>query len=366
MTITSAADYGFVTGITNGEVVIDGHIMPWRDVYHPSQTTGLTSPLCLRGEDICFLTEAYKRIQIANGDATPSTWAYDKTVSLSNLNSIRTNILSSLSAGPYRLPLNSPITGDTSAYSSSSGIAVAKTAFASKLIDTNNLIAAYDWNDKVLRANNVRKLFYGLQTYTQSLVECSLTSDHGTNAIMEDFVENHGGSDVPTPHPQGDFDSYVIWEHSSSKYYSATWWNARATRFRTSATTYTLTMDSRLPESLFQYYNLDGVLAHYSIEVSQGSRTKYTSNYQQLFTEGFTFSQSGRTVTVPAAQVIDKGRQFMLDTVGDQLFTYGRSLPQPSSIWDEFDGTIYCKVLFYVLRSVPSIDFSSWGWNWTP
>lgn len=60
--IDNAADYKFVTGITNGEVLINGHIMPWRDAYYSPDTSPATdNPKCLRGEDICFLYEGGSR-----------------------------------------------------------------------------------------------------------------------------------------------------------------------------------------------------------------------------------------------------------------------------------------------------------------
>ena len=57
--INRAADYQFVTGITNGEVLIDGGIMPARDVAAQSQSDVplLMQPRCLRGEDMAFLAE---------------------------------------------------------------------------------------------------------------------------------------------------------------------------------------------------------------------------------------------------------------------------------------------------------------------
>ena len=62
MIIDSPSDYKFVQGISNGEVLINGQIMPWRDVNHPSATHGTFAPCCLRGEDKCFLWEKKTRM----------------------------------------------------------------------------------------------------------------------------------------------------------------------------------------------------------------------------------------------------------------------------------------------------------------
>lgn len=62
--ISSAADYAYVTGISNGEVLINGHIMPWRDVNGElSDALPTDKPECLRGEDICFLYEKKERMR---------------------------------------------------------------------------------------------------------------------------------------------------------------------------------------------------------------------------------------------------------------------------------------------------------------
>lgn len=80
--ITSSGDYQYVTGITNGEVLIDGHVMPWREANYTSSSPATDKPECLRGEDICFLYEGAARWMI-----TPNCprLAYSNDISWSKL-----------------------------------------------------------------------------------------------------------------------------------------------------------------------------------------------------------------------------------------------------------------------------------------
>ena len=73
--IDRASDYDLITGITNGEVLINGQIMPWRDA---NGTGGTTSPNCLRGEDVCFAREAVARMEHVGtmGHTQPALTAY--------------------------------------------------------------------------------------------------------------------------------------------------------------------------------------------------------------------------------------------------------------------------------------------------
>ena len=87
--ISSAADYEFVTGITNGEVVIDGDILPVRDTYQDPE--GIQQPRCLRGEDVAFLMEAAnERNGVIAGNAEVT--AFDRKVSGAQLATICTNL----------------------------------------------------------------------------------------------------------------------------------------------------------------------------------------------------------------------------------------------------------------------------------
>ena len=75
--IDSPSDYEFVTGITNGQVIINGHILPWRDVnYDPAESPPTDKPECLRGEDVCFLYEAQERLESLFYTST-NTWTYE-------------------------------------------------------------------------------------------------------------------------------------------------------------------------------------------------------------------------------------------------------------------------------------------------
>ena len=87
--ITNAAQYEFVTGITNGEIVIDGDILPVRETY--GEPEGIKRPRCLRGEDVAFLMEAAnERNGVIAGQAEVT--AFSRKVSGSQLATICTNL----------------------------------------------------------------------------------------------------------------------------------------------------------------------------------------------------------------------------------------------------------------------------------
>lgn len=88
--ISSAGEYQYVTGITNGELLIDGHVMPWREANYTSSSPATDKPECLRGEDICFLYEGAARWMI-----TPNCprLAYSNDISWSKLVNVYGQIL---------------------------------------------------------------------------------------------------------------------------------------------------------------------------------------------------------------------------------------------------------------------------------
>lgn len=87
--IDNAADYEFVTGITNDEIIIDGDILPVRESYEEPE--GIQKPRCLRGEDVAFLMEAAnERNSVIAGSAEVT--AFDREVSDAQLATICTNL----------------------------------------------------------------------------------------------------------------------------------------------------------------------------------------------------------------------------------------------------------------------------------
>lgn len=88
--IDNPADYEFVTGITNGEVVIDGGIMPARDVALDTWSVlpPLMHPKVLRGEDMAFLAEcAGERNTVMEQQQAPQH-SYSKKISAVQIDSI--------------------------------------------------------------------------------------------------------------------------------------------------------------------------------------------------------------------------------------------------------------------------------------
>ena len=89
--ITNAADYQFVQGITNGEVLIDGGIMPARDVavQTQSEVPPLMLPRCLRGEDMAFLAECAGERNTVMEQQQAQAHAYTKSIAASQIGGIQ-------------------------------------------------------------------------------------------------------------------------------------------------------------------------------------------------------------------------------------------------------------------------------------
>ena len=79
----------FVTGISSNEVLMNGHIMPWRDVnWDPSDTSlnPTDKPECLRGEDLCFLYEGARRLRLLSSTYAPLQ--YTSSLSRTQINNV--------------------------------------------------------------------------------------------------------------------------------------------------------------------------------------------------------------------------------------------------------------------------------------
>ena len=99
--ISSAAEYEFVTGIQDGEIVIDGDILPVRDTYQDPE--GIQQPRCLRGEDVAFLMEAAnERNGVIAGQAEVT--AFGRKVSGGQLATICTNLHRHVRSGSASQP----------------------------------------------------------------------------------------------------------------------------------------------------------------------------------------------------------------------------------------------------------------------
>ena len=92
--ITNAADYEFVTGITNGEVLIDGGIMPARDVAVETQSDvpPLMQPRCLRGEDMAFLAECAGERNTVMEQQQAQPHAYTRSITAAQIDSIQSDL----------------------------------------------------------------------------------------------------------------------------------------------------------------------------------------------------------------------------------------------------------------------------------
>lgn len=111
--LSNAADYDFVTGITNEEVMINGQIMPWRDVnYLSSSMPPTAAPRCLRGEDVCWLWEAVNarmaiRYAITDYNSSTTMWNYSPSISKMQFAQINNTLRNTYIPSPYGCWLSS-------------------------------------------------------------------------------------------------------------------------------------------------------------------------------------------------------------------------------------------------------------------
>lgn len=110
--LSNASDYDFVQGITNEEVLINGQIMPWRDVNYLSSMPPTAAPKCLRGEDVCWLWESVNarskiKAALAPYSELTSVMQYSPKISKQTLANINNNLRNTAYSYPYGMVLSS-------------------------------------------------------------------------------------------------------------------------------------------------------------------------------------------------------------------------------------------------------------------
>lgn len=194
--INNAGDYQFVTGITNGEVVIDGHVMPWRVANYTSSSPATDKPECLRGEDICFLYEGAARWTI-NPNIAPL--AYTNDIGYAKLNSVYGQVRN-----------NGFVNTSTSAISHQKTDSFAKTYAAGTAIDLATVNSVYGMETSLSDFTTpsptpssafsryyVASLFDDFAKVRSGLVATAF--DSASHAPSESARQTHDGTPAVTP-----------------------------------------------------------------------------------------------------------------------------------------------------------------------
>ena len=227
--IDNPSGYQFVNGITGGEVIINGHIMPWRDYnYVEGDLPPTDKPECLRGEDPCFLYEAIARLYYLQQGYTESIWTYSPRI-IRNFMYLRAGFMRSFYDETWYGDEMFCVRDDfpaTLTYTPTDQSSVTKADFSDAFPDyrSTTAIRASDPTDfqgyginTPLRGDNIRKLFYDLHRLkcmvvnSQRMTLVNVTSNHVDEREMgrTEADWNYEGNKV-----------YPYWGSTGSNWYS--------------------------------------------------------------------------------------------------------------------------------------------------
>lgn len=346
--LSSAADYKFVTGITNDEVLINGEIMPVRDV---EQGSGISAPKCLRGEDICYLYEAVSRAQLNDGQQKMSYSNQIRKLPFLNVISKMTGWLqTNYMTYPEKL----------SSFNLSTVVSPTQSSARDRI---NTVYGAYftanDVNRSIvaatsLSADNVRQMYYDLAKIKSVLTMPNIADGTHYPTLTLSVQHNPPYSGVI---PKLDTDPLMIigeaYIGSSDKIIAVRYDNDAGNIVLDVASYYHSCVDIR------EYGTCDSaVLELYTTSYS----SQYTSpNVSTFRTISATLDGSGKLI-VPLSVVHGHAQEYFTQQhISNQFYTSGRSdWPRRGS------GNLLIKAHITPIVRFPDIDFSDIGWNWTP
>lgn len=391
--ITNAADYEFVTGITNGEVLIDGGIMPARDV--AVETSSVVPPLmlprCLRGEDMAFLAECAGERNTVMEQSQAQAHAYTKSITAAQIDSIQAALTR------YVRP---PSVGNDNLY------IVPDYEFGQHRIDANTQVeadgylTAYNWftevypdavyktpaseNPNPLVANDVRAMFYDAQMTSRPVPTGNYwgaaawpykpTADYNVSIVSDtqrDFHEHNW--ETPAPRevfmPEDLVNSAILYWYTGTGIQAAGPYNpSRFYVYDRKPSSFQMTIT--IPQEIRDYVKNE--LTVMLFVFSNTTVTKYNAinnNYDEEYVRdmwGFPLEKTTNAngqVTVTLADV-----NGIRDTITQDLTSRG----YPEFQWYGSPQTII-SFRDIVIMGCPLIcklkdhtDFSSLGWQWTP
>lgn len=378
--IDNAADYEFVTGITNGEVLINGGIMPARDVAVQTQSEVplLMQPRCLRGEDMAFLAECAGERNTVMEQAQAQAHSYTKNISASQIGGIQSAL------ARYIRP---PADAFDNLY------LLPDYAFADRRIDAGQYVRP-NWG---LMSHNFFTLVYPDCGYTSSALSHSPDPFKSDDVRAMFWDAQMSRRPVPTANtwdltwplrpPAG---SNVSVTSTTQRYLQEANWSgakpdgSRGEDFDNSATIYgyggvgysypsgyyvyyrkptSFSMTVSIPQAIRDWVDDDVTAVVFVLQICQMTDGNGTQTFHDdLF--GFPFAKSANQngeVTITLADV-----QHILDTTSASLTERG---------YNEFGwhgNTIMSNRYNYILgcplvcKLTDHTDFSSLNWQWTP
>ena len=382
--IDNAADYEFVTGITNGEVLIDGGIMPARDVAlekaeeEQRVLPPLMHPRCLRGEDMAFLAECAGERNTVMEQSQATAHTYTKNISASQIGGIRSAL------ARYIRP---PADAFSNLY------IMPDYVFADKRIDAGQYVRP-NWD---LISHNFFQLVYPNCGYTAS------ANSHSPDPFQSDDVRamfydaQMTSRPVPTANtwdltwplrpPAG---SNVSITSTTQRYLSEHDWSgakpdaSRAEEFDDSATIYgyggvgyqysdsyyvyyrkpsSFGMTVSIPQAIRDWVEDDVTAVVFVLQISiMTDRNGAQTFHDDLF--GFPFQKTANqngTVTITIADV-----QHILDMTSASLTARGFhefGWHGDTIMSNRYNYILGCPLVFNLTDHT---DFSSLGWNWQP
>lgn len=389
--ITNAADYEFVTGITNGEVLIDGGIMPARDVAveTSSNVPPLMQPRCLRGEDMAFLAECAGERNTVMEQQQAQAHAYTRSITAAQIDSIQSDLTR------YIRPPNG---GNDNLYVTPDYQFGQHriNAYAQSEADPN--LTAYNWftevypdavyktpaseNPNPLVANDVRAMFYDAQMTRRPVPTGNFWgavtwpykpgADYNVRIVSDTqrkVHESNWTAPGETSNPADFIDSAVLYWYSGNGYQAGTTYSpSRFYVYTRKPSSFQMTIT--IPQEIRDY--VENELTVMLFVFSNTSVAKYNAsniNYDYKYVRdmwGFPLEKTANAngqVTVTLADVAgiqDAIQQDFTSRGYNEFQWYGS--PQKFVF---FRGIVImgCPL---ICKLKDHTDFSSLDWQWTP
>lgn len=383
--IRNAAEYDFVTGIMNNEVIIDGGIMPARDM--SNSISGLMAPRCLRGEDICFLLESGSQRNTVMQQQIQSSNAYSKTISRQQVIDMRDNLIRNIRM-PQSMSDNFYVQPDYSFTNTCQNIYDYVIPWT---LDQHNFLtviypdccmSSYVSTDpnKQLVSDDIRRLFYDAQMTREMMPTDNswnvnaiwpLFPPAGSNVAISStttsYLTSHNWSgdmrDWGTPEAYNN--SAVLYHYTGSGYQTPSQQNPGRFYFYWRSPT-SFNMQVTVPQQILDYIDTNNITAIVEVycmyEVATLDYYSYTyTYYYDLWGFPLTKRAQNRKVTIDFSDIytiMDRLQQSVSEKGLPEFQWTNKSL-----LTNRLQCIAGCPL---VVKLNDHTDFSSLHWGWSP
>lgn len=352
--IDNAGSYEFVQGITNGQVLINGHIMPWRDVNYTQTSPSTDKPECLRGEDICFLYEGATRWGLSQ---SLSKLQYSSKISRQQLY----NVWSQIRNHGFYVTLSYLRPQKTSTFQ--------KLTYATNTINFQTVLDAYSMSttasdlesaspaaNSQLSGDYVRSLFKDFSKVKSVLVDTNVASDSPTATQTSEAIENA----LPSADPATPSNRVIIGEALRCDTSGST--HRSVARRWDNSSGYMLLSWPYSDLAVGGGYSAIVMFNTTAYSIAGSIYTAPNPNYTILSQVSAEYDAANQRLKVPMADIHALADEYaQTNNLYSQFYTSGRTnWPTRSS------GTYYLWIEAKCVGVVtyPDFDFSDLNWQW--